>query len=325
MNTLIQSIIDQQISNYQIYTDSNIDFLGEEDVFLIRTENEIKVISNEALSQGATIRLEILMPYVGQALYKYSPIGSGIIICLGDITKSIYKKSFPVLCFSKNRNYNGILIPNIDFFTKTLHRDLFTATQDISFYQKKDSSIFIGASTGEFNNNIRVKYGLACRNKEQHSSYLSSLCQHSEENWISEYPKINTLLHPTIAISEQLQNKIVVNIDGNTVCWSRLYWQMMSNSIPVYIEESMTQIQFFDSIEKTDCYMATSLDNVFDTYEYIFDTNNHTQILSIIENGKKYCNNLFMEYLNNPDSFLHSVLDNIIYQFYSLKSNTQCI
>jgi hypothetical protein len=233
-------------------------------------------------------------------------------LCLGDILKKSYNKNFPVLCFSKTKETNALLIPNIDFFTKSLLRDLQISRQDISFQDKKDNSIFIGASTGDFENNTRVKYANLCQNNTEHNGYLSFLCQNSEEEWINKYPSIITLLHKPIHIEEQLQNKIVVNIDGNTVCWSRLYWQMNSNSIPVYIDPCEHQIQFFDYIEKNQCYIKSSLDDCFSVYDYILDNNNLDEMLNIVSNGQKYCKNLFDDYIDRPNEFLQEIIDNIL-------------
>ena len=319
MNNYISSIIDSQFKEFDIFDDNVLDSLGDEEVFLKHDTGGVVVVAKSLLSQGTMIRLNLVLPYIGKSIIKHVPIGSGIIVCLGDILKRSYNKNFPVLCFSKEKNTNAFLIPNIDFFTKSLFSDLQITSQDASFQHKQDKSLFIGASTGDFDNNTRVKYGVSCINNHKHSAYLSFLCQHPESEWIEKYPQINSLLHSPISVQEQLKNKIVVNIDGNTVCWSRLYWQMNSNSVPVYIDPCENQIQFFDYMNKTSCYMKCSLDNCFSTYDYVLDSNNLDEMLKIISNGQQYCENLFRDYLNRPDEFLQEIIDSILQTFYNNK------
>jgi len=319
MNSYISSIIDSQFKDFHIFDDNVLDSLGDEEVFLKHESGGIVVVAKPLLNQGIMIRLNLVLPYIGQSMMKYVPIDSGIILCLGDLLKRSYNKNFPVLCFSKEKTTNAFLIPNIDFFTKSIFSDLQIVSQDLSFQQKEDRSLFIGASTGDFSNNTRVKYGISCIDNHKHIAYLSFLCQHPESEWIGKYPQIKSLLHSPINIQEQLKNKIVVNIDGNTVCWSRLYWQMKSNSIPVYISPCEDQIQFFDYIDKEHCYIKSSLDNCFSDYDYILDRNNLDEILRIISNGQQYCANLFDDYLNQPNEFLQEIIDNILQTFFSNK------
>jgi hypothetical protein len=317
MNSYISSIIDSQFKEFHTFDDNILDSLGDEEVFLKHESGGVVVVAKTLLSQSIMIRLNLVLPYIGQSIVKYVPIGSGIILCLGDILQKSYNKNFPVICFSKKQNTNAFLIPNIDFFTKSIYSDLRTTAQDSPFQHKQNKSLFIGASTGDFDNNTRVKYGISCIDNHQHSAYLSFLCQHPEPEWIEKYPQILSLLHSPISVQEQLKNKIVVNIDGNTVCWSRLYWQMNSSSVPVYINPCENQIQFFDYIDKTNCYMKCSLDNCFSTYDYILDSNNLDEMLKIISNGQQYCKNLFDDYLNRPDEFLQEIIDSILQTFFS--------
>jgi hypothetical protein len=317
MNNHIASIIDSQFKEFRRFDDNTINDLGEEEVFLKHEGNgAIDIIRKHSFNQGNIFRLNLILPYITKSIIKYVPTGSGIILCLGDILKKSYNKKCPVLCFSKYRDVNGFLIPNIDFFIKNIFSDLHVTANDVPFQNKQNRSVFIGASTGSFENNTRVKYGISCIPQTDHKGYISNLCQNSESAWIEKYPQVNSIVHRSISVLEQLQNKIVINIDGNTVCWSRLYWQMNSNSVPVYINPYEDQIQFFDYIDKTNCYIKSSLEDCFSTYDYILDNNNLDEMLNVISNGKTYCKNLFDDYLNRPNEFLQEIIDNILQLFY---------
>jgi len=320
MNNYISTIIDAQFKEFRRFDDSLIEDLGEEEVFLKHEYiGAVDIIRKESMNQGNIYRLNLMLPYMIKSIVKYAPVGNGIILCLGDLLKKSYNKNCPVLSFSKYKDVNGFLIPNIDFFTKNIFYDLQTTLNDIPFENKHNKSVFIGASTGNFENNTRVKYGISCINNDYHKGYISNLCQNSESAWIEKYPGVDLIVHRPISIKEQLANKIVVNIDGNTVCWSRLYWQMSSNSIPVYINPYENQIQFFDYIDNTNCYIKSSLDECFSSYDYILDPNNFEQMLKIISNGKEYCKNLFDDYLYRPNEFLQEIIDNILQNFFNNK------
>ena len=93
---------------------------------------------------------------------------------------------------------------------------------------------------------------------------------------------------------------------------------MSSNSIPVYINPYENQIQFFDYVDKSNCYIESSLSDCFSVYDYILDENNLDEVLKIIDNGKDYCKNLFSDYINRPNEFLQEIVDNILQTFFKI-------
>jgi hypothetical protein len=60
------------------------------------------------------------------------PIGDGVIINLGDLIARSYNTKYPVLCFSKIKDVNAIIIPNVDFFTGCLQDTLKKVENDNS-------------------------------------------------------------------------------------------------------------------------------------------------------------------------------------------------
>jgi len=312
MNTLVKSAIDKELQNFKTFEDNELNSLDNECVFLLKESGGIRVITKPGLSQGTLQRLQLIMPYIGPSMDKYVPIDNGILLCLNDLLSVSYNKKFPVLCLCKTKDANGVLIPNIDFFSRILFHNLNLAKKDIEFQKKNDSSIFIGASTGSLENNTRVKYSISCIDNIKHKGYICPLLQHTHSEWIERYPLIESTLHDPITVNSQLENKILVNIDGNTLCWSRLYWQMMSNSIPVYINPSENHFQLFDHIPADNCYMKSSLDDCFSIHEYILDPKNLDHVSEIVNNGKNYCESIFSDFLINPEEFLRSIIDKII-------------
>jgi hypothetical protein len=316
MNSQIKSIINTQFDEFKKYTTSDIGQLGEEDVFIKRESDGLRIFTSANANRGSLDRLRFILSYLTNSIAKYVPIGDGIFVGLGDLLGHSYNTKYPTLCFSKTKDTNAILIPNVDFFSGHLYDSLKQINHDIPFEHKKNESIFTGGSTGSIDNNTRVKYSLLCVDKYNHHGYISHICQGSIQEWTDKYPAIQSLVRGQILIPEQLKYKILVNIDGNTLCWSRLYWQMKSNSIPVYINPNREHVQFFDYINKDDCYISSSLEDCFNVYDYILDSKNAEHVAQVIKNGKTYCDNLFSDFIENKQNFLQNIIDGILIKFF---------
>lgn len=312
MNKYIQKILDDQFRSYELgempLSAINLD---DEDILFSIDEKEISIGSSKELTEGHRYRLSLIAPYIQNALNKTNIKKANIIICLGDILNKQYS-GIPVICFSKPQNIGGIVIPNTDFFDGTLLNVLKESSNDIEYTKKNNSSLFIGSSTGPFKNNTRILFGQKCLLTQRHKCNINNLCQASPEEWESEYPYINNLLMLPLNITEQLQNKIVINIDGNTVCWSRLYWQMNSNSIPVYINKNKKEIQFLDYGDSDGAYVECDLENAIETLDEILDNYTDHQINFINNKGKEFCDKYLADYIDNPQQFLQHIIDNII-------------
>jgi hypothetical protein len=153
-----------------------------------------------------------------------------------------------------------------------------------------------------------------CLGNDTHEAYISNLCQNDRKTWLDKYPFAEKVLRTTLSIKDQLKYKLLVNIDGNTSCWSRLYWQMNSNSLPVYINEQQTDIQFFDFVDNSNCYISCNLENSIETLDSLL-LSPKEQIEEIINNGKKYCDILFKEYSEDPQPFLQEIINSLFLKY----------
>ena len=321
MNETISNIIEQQSSSYSLglLSGSQID-LDERDILLGYRGDKISIASSQELADGDRYRLSLIMPYIQNYINKYGPKTLDLIISLGDVLKKSYS-GIPTICLSKHKDVAGILIPNIDFFTGVIHITLKHSNNDILYDEKNNSSIFAGSSTGSFQNNTRILYGQKCLDSTTHFCHITNLCQADHSEWIKEYPFIDSLVTSELDIKKQLSHKVSVNIDGNTVCWSRLYWQMNSNSIPVYINKTDKDIQFFDYADSSDCYVECSLENSIETINSVLNSYSSDQIEQINLKGKNFCNTCFGDYLTNPQQFLQDIINDILSKISNL--NTQ--
>ena len=308
------NIIDNIIDKQQFIAPNTINIynlvLDQEDVLVSIHDNNIDVKSSYNLTDSQKYRLSLVLPYISRFLLEHPIKHINFVFSVGDCLNKQYD-NIPVICFSKKKYYSGILIPNIDFFTGAMHSFLTDSDNDIPYDYKSNTSIFVGSSTGQFASNTRVIYGKKCldNNITKHQCIINNLCQNDFDTWKDEYPWIIKLIGKSQSIKNQLTNKIVVNIDGNTVCWSRLYWQMNSNSIPVYINRSQTDIQFFDYVNTGFGYIDCSLESSIETLNQILDTYSAAELNNIIDEGKNFCNKCFFDYKKDPQSFLQSAIN----------------
>lgn len=309
MNTFIQSIIDEQFKQYPKNITGSKTLLNQQDIILSynQKESNIKINTISELNYGCKHRLQLLLPYIQKYIQEYKPKSFELIIALGDTINHQY--SIPSICFSRPKTIHSILIPNIDLFSGVLYQSLNEVDQtDISFILKNNEAIFIGSSTGSFVNNNRIKFCRLSQKINNIKAYIHNLCQAEKSQWILEYPDIATYLHPSISIDNQLKYKVVINIDGNTLCWSRLYWQMKSNSIPLYINKNETDIQFFDYIDNSQTYESCSIDNSIDMINIILQYPIE-KITQINNAGKNYIKICFDDYIVNPKKYLQNIIN----------------
>lgn len=309
LNNTIQDSIINQINNLNNnYYQYNID--SHHEIILVKIENSnIYYGSHEYTPQGILNRLNAIKPFIHSYVATYKPKDFIFRLFLGDIIDTDLNIP-PVLCFSKTKQTtNGILIPNIDFIDSSMTKYFKITIEDIPFNSKNNSSIFIGSSTGQFENNTRVLYCGKCLNNTRHKAYINNLCQNSHEQWKKNYPFINQCLHKSIPIQEQLRNKIVINIDGNSLCYSRLYWQIMSNSVPVYIAKNTNYIEFFDHFDNSNTYISVSLDDSLSILDIILDSYSKKQIDDVNQNGKDFYIKYFKDYHNNANEWIQDILN----------------
>lgn len=305
----IQDLIHRQIC-YKYNTNSDISILDKEDVLVNYNGDNIGVSLSSPPIRGIQVRANILMSYIINYIQKYQPSPFKLILSLGDLSTQEYPIDIPILCLCKTKDSRGILIPNIDFFTMAMAHFLKITSEDSPYDSKINGSIFIGASTGPLENNNRIKYCQKYIHNLEHKAYINDMCQHTMSEWMNLYPFIPDIhINKNLSVEDQLKYKILVNIDGNTICWSRLYWQMSSNSIPVYINKQDTHIQFFDYLDDSGCYLTSDIERSNTLYGYIFAKDNQEYMQQVIDNGKRYCYKNFNDYLISPDKFLQDIIN----------------
>ena len=306
---------DQHYTSYNLNTDF-IDLISDEHIFLSCSQEKIDFTFKQNISDGIMNRFKIVLPYLQKYFNRNVEPGKkyNFVLGLGDVEYNSYGNNIACISLSKKEYMKNILLPNIDFFSKLILL-LFSAVSDndISYESKIDASVFAGASTGGTDiYNKRVRYCLLM-NHFPHYAKITDLCQGSLKDWEVIFPNINSVIDSDpLKIKDQLQYKILVNIDGNTLCYSRLYWQMLSNSIPVYIEPDTSTKQFFDRPEIRDCYFSSSIIHAQQNIDNLLLHTDKTIIDTKIQNGIKYCEKYFSDYKNDPEQVIEYIITHIL-------------
>lgn len=305
----IMSIVDQQAKEY--ISGIGYDYpINKEDLLLSYCDGNINIEALENPDNNINYRLSLIIPYIYNYISSYHPKNFKIILSLGDIIQDQYK--IPSIAFTKKKHIKCFLIPNIDFFTGVIYNSLKEViANDIPFNNKFNKAIFVGSSTGSFDDNIRIKFCQITKHYDNIESCIHNLCQAEKSRWVERYADIDSYLCSGFSITDQIKRKIVINIDGNTVCWSRLYWQMQSNSIPVYIKNTESDIQFFDYIDSSNGYISCSLIDAVETITNILSYP-MSRINEINQYGQSYIKLCFDDYIANSNIFLQKIFDHIL-------------
>lgn len=323
MNHIIKNILSQQrYTGYKLnfnYIDYTLD--NPEYVLFQYDTQDLHFTFHKNASIVIKKRFEMMIPYIVSYFNARKPNNNiNFILNLGDFDNTEVHPDIPLICFTKKKYLDHILIPNIDFFNGMMLNHINNVKiYDINFDQKINGSCFAGSSTGYIPCNKRVRYCLSVIENTNHYAKITDLTQGSLSEWQSHFPNISSIIdHKFLRIEDQLKYKILLNIDGNTLCYSRLYWQILSNSAVVYLEPDTSSTQFFDTPEMQECYFISSMEHTNALYEYILNPNHRQKIIDQKSKNQKYLQDCFSEYIINNAKFLSDIM---IHIFDQLNSN----
>lgn len=278
-----------------------------DEVLVRAVDGNVELTVSDEKNRCRDIRLSTVFPFFKKAIDQIGNIE--FVLNLSDRAEQENQYGLPYLCMTKCAGSDHILIPTVDMFSGLLHDSLKISGDDMDYESKLFRSCFIGSSTGSGD---RVDHCNRLVYTPLHIAKISNFCQGSVEEWTKRFPDAKKCFHRGLSIKEQLKNKILVNIDGNVACWSRLYWQMNSNSVPVYINKTNKYEQYFDRFDDKDCYFECDLDGFLDICNYIFDESNIDHTIRVINNGKRFCQEVFGGYINDPVNFLENTVYDIL-------------
>lgn len=203
--------------------------------------------------------------------------GLRFIFFLDDYTKSVSNNNVLSLCFAKLFSQNFITIPNLHLLIGFVDR-LFNEVSkyDIPFNKKYNKTLFAGGSNCEFGE-TRSKYIFHNHDSNKHHKIVIN-------NDDFRMP-----------IKKQLQYKYLINIDGYGLCYDRLYWQMLSNSVPIYIEKNTKIEQIPDIlIHENKNYIHSTIDGLDEKFDFLQTKDGQELSEYIINNNKTFILNTFV-------------------------------
>ena len=313
MNENIKKILDSQISNGfdEWSVEPTVNDVLDHHTFLFSVKGGL-IQSIESLpdnSWESSVRVQQMLPFLIPALRKsdVKDLKFFIYTCDHSAWCGLDEK-FPVLSFCKVSDQNAITIPNIDFYSGVLESVLAHArATDISYTNKKNSSFFAGAST----NPKRMEYCEKVLNSKQHEAVITNVVGNVDrEDW----PNFEKYVEPRfISQNEQMKHKFLVNIDGYAACYSRLYWQMSSNSVPVYLNRDKSYEQLHDYLIEPDQHYV---DTTFERWPAVFQELDDDACKSIVSKGKEFC----MEHFTNLNE---KTIDILSYTFAKMQEAKQ--
>jgi hypothetical protein len=105
------------------------------------------------------------------------------------------------------------------------------------FSSRRDAMVFAGTTTGDRDprRNARVQACLWALDRGEHRArfYITNIAQMDPRALMQGVPRAGDFLRAPLNPSDQFQHKFVVNIAGNTACWSRLPMVLASGSLLV--------------------------------------------------------------------------------------------
>lgn len=259
MNEQIKNILDAQIKQQKCIP--TVDDIVKDSALFKIEDGKLNVSMHKSIHEheGLVKRCGLL----GQACMQFGINNVSFLYFPHDDTSPYDNNEHYTICYSKIRHQNFITAPNIHILGGMLEKELREVNQnDIPFEQKRKESIFAGGPQGK----KRGEYVHKLSGNTKHIGVLTNI--------------------PIVVLAFQLQYLFQINIDGHTMCYDRLYWQMASNSVPVYLDRDKEIVQLHDElIIPNKHYIESSVNNWLATYE---DLKEQPSIKNIANNGKEF-------------------------------------
>jgi hypothetical protein len=256
--TTIQNILDQQISE-QVKKPNVEDIVEYSCLFSYTEHGNLEYTAHDKCCIPRVMELLSILKH-------FNIKNTSFLLYTHDYTKDYEDNRNYVLCFGKKKNQLFITIPNnhllngtVDYFLNEVRMN------DIEIDHKSNQSLFIGGPNGGISG-PRSEYVFSGLDNVKHKIILT-----------------NCML---FNIQQQLKFKFLINIDGNGMCYDRLYWQLASNSIPVYLQRNEDIVQLHDSLILPNVhYLKSSIADWGTTFETLGED---IKLNEISSNGKSF-------------------------------------
>jgi len=207
----------------------------------------------------------------------------------------------PILCFAKNKMAkHGICIPDFEalYGYNNLREEIKKGISLYPFEKKIDKAFWRGSTTGgqfrvaNWMNYPRSQLVLVSKSQpDLVDAKFTAIVQTSEED-LKNLEKIfreqDHLSKPTSVI-DHFAYKYLIDIDGNSCTYSRLFWILSSNSVCLK-QESDEEQWYYTGIKPNVHYLSFKKDSS-DLLEKISDAkNNEIKVRKIIDAANEFAN-----------------------------------
>ena len=207
-----------------------------------------------------------------------------------------------VLTFGANIDNKAVLIPDM-YQMNNYGKDIFLSDKDdMKFTDKINKVVFYGTSTGSLNSSLNTRLNTCIWSikdewaKKMTDIKITKLAQISLTG-INIYAKqqkidIKNIFADHVSIEDQIKNKYILSIDGNTWAWNRPVWIMNSNSLLFKYEYDKIG-WYYPLLKENEHYVSVSINTMENKYNFF--ENNTNQALNIIEQSKTFVKNYCSE------------------------------
>lgn len=263
MDNELKDILDKQIS-VQKYIPTEDDIVEHSCLFTYSHSGSLEYKSHKNCCIPRVLELAAI-------LKRFSVKNTSILFYTHDYTRDYEDSINYVLCFGKKATQSFITIPNnhltngtVDYFLNEVRMN------DIHANEKLNQSLFAGGPNGGMSGS-RSQYVFSGLDNAKHKVVLTNFA--------------------LLNIKEQLKFLYLINIDGNGMCYDRLYWQLASNSVPVYLQKNIDIVQLHDSLLIPSIhYIESDISSWPQKFETLAEDND---INAIIKNGKAFISKHF--------------------------------
>lgn len=173
--------------------------------------------------------------------------------------KPIYDHIVPLFAYQKECGSHPVLLPDVDTLGNNFYEDRFDDV--LSYDEKDDSAVFVGATTGERHSmesvsnlsNDRLRLGVYFRDCREVDFRLPKIIQCESEDVKSAIRRLG-FGKGAIDWPEQLKHKFLISIDGNGATCSRVAIALKSNSVLLKLN-SVNVLHYFSAMTQYQHYI----------------------------------------------------------------------
>ncbi|MCC5832370.1 MAG: hypothetical protein JJU12_04935 [Chlamydiales bacterium] len=282
----------------------NPDFLPDH-ILICQVKNGRIKFRYNSIKQLSHKRLHVVKEYFNFLSSNFTLPDLDFAVYYGDSLEKVPPSiSLPTFTFAKKEKSKGpILIPDFEMLMgyDTFVQKLDDYIKNTPWRKKQNRSFWRGASTGGFLNRSnyltipRIKLAtISLKYPELVNARISSVVQATEDVW--NLLKTEGLLGSFSPVLEHFYYKYLLDVDGNSCTYSRLFWILYSNCVPVKQISPNIQWYYYGLEDMTNiCFFNLTEDSLISKIQFL--AQNDELAKEISENSsqfsKKYLNNKY--------------------------------